>query len=77
MAEINLISIGLALIIIGFLIVVISSLSGKDVKVGFGGFVGPIPFGWANDPETGKWIIVITAIVAIVFLVAALRGIGI
>ena len=76
MTEINVVGIGTALILIGFLIVVIGSLFGKDanVKVGVGGFIGPVPFGWANDPKMLPWIIALTAIAAIIFVLLALRG---
>jgi len=67
--EINLAVIGVIVIIIGIILVVLSGLQSKNVKVGFGGFIGPVPFGWANDPQMLKWVIVITAVVAIVFMV--------
>ncbi len=73
--EINLVSVGILLVIAGFVIILVSSLSGKDVKVGVGGFIGPFAFGWANDPEMGRWIIVLSAIMAVIFLIAFLKGV--
>ena len=71
----NLVLIGFVVIVIGIILILIGSLSGKaDVKVGIGGFIGPLPFGWANDPKILPWIIALTAIIAIVFLIIVLRG---
>ena len=65
----NLIGIGILLIVIGFIIVFFSMLSGsKDskTKVAVGGFIGPIPFGFGNDKQF-VWFVVILSIV--VFLI--------
>jgi len=75
MPEINIVGIGIALILIGFLIVIIGSLTSKDTKVGIGGFIGPFAFGWANDPQMLKWIIALTVIMAIVFVILLTKGI--
>lgn len=71
------IAIGFFLILIGIIILVVGAvLSAKgEVKGGFGGFIGPFVFGWASDPETLKWIIAITVIIAIVFMILLLKGI--
>ena len=50
----NVISLGILIILIGFALVFIGALtqvfSGKgDTKIAVGGFVGFIPFGFAND----------------------------
>ena len=49
-----LVPIGFLIIFIGIAIVLIGSMSqGKDktkTHIGFGGFIGPIPFGFANSP---------------------------
>ena len=74
MAEINLVMVGFVIILIGFALVFISAFSGKDSKVAVGGFIGPIPFGWANDPKMLPWIMVLTVVIALVFLVLTLRG---
>jgi uncharacterized membrane protein len=43
---------GLAFILIGVLIVIVASfLGGKKVEYAFGGFIGPIPFGWASNEK--------------------------
>lgn len=44
--------IGILLILIGSFIVFIASLlNSKNVKFAFGGFIGFIPFGFANDAQ--------------------------
>jgi uncharacterized membrane protein len=54
------VNLGVILILLGFAIVVFGSLlqgtgeakGGKTgTKVAIGGFIGPIPFGWANDKQ--------------------------
>ena len=52
----NLVGIGIFFIFLGFILVAASSLfqqtgtSGTgNAKIAWGGFIGPIPFGWAND----------------------------
>ncbi len=60
----NAVLIGLVLVVLGFLILV---LGAKDVKFGVGGFVGPIPFGFANDPKFLAAIIILTLVLALLF----------
>ncbi|MEM5799202.1 MAG: hypothetical protein QXZ43_00845 [Candidatus Aenigmatarchaeota archaeon] len=50
--------IGIILIFAGILLTIISAfLSGnKKINFAFGGFIGPIPFGWATDY---KYLIII------------------
>ncbi|MBI2578185.1 MAG: DUF131 domain-containing protein [Candidatus Aenigmarchaeota archaeon] len=75
MAEINIVSIGIAMILLGFLLVFVGTLTGKsDGKVAVGGVIGFIPFGFGNDPQLVKIAIVISAVLAILFIVMALRG---
>ena len=48
----QLLSLGILIILVGFAIVVIGSLTGTqkgDTKIAVGGFIGFIPFGFAND----------------------------
>ncbi len=55
MGELNLISIGLVAIIIGFLLVVagtiISATQQKKAEFGFVGFIGPFPIGFGNSKD--------------------------
>lgn len=51
---------GIITIFVGMVLIIIGSMSGigKDnVKFGFGGFIGPFPFGFANDPKILKLVI--------------------
>jgi uncharacterized membrane protein len=71
----NLFFIGLIFIILGIILIITAILHQKgEIKVGIGGFIGPVPFGFANEPEMMKLIIIVVAIVAIVFLIIMLRG---
>ncbi len=64
----NLISIGILLIFLGFILLFIGSLFGAktDSKVAVVGLLGPIPFGFGND----KRLFVITLVIAIILMVA-------
>ncbi len=67
----ELIKIGLLLIFAGMLLTVIGALlsaKGEDVKVAVGGFIGPIPFGFANDTKLLVLVIALSLICLIAFL---------
>ncbi len=72
--EINLAAVGIILVFLGIAVILMAALGSKDVKVGFGGFIGFLPFGWANEPAMLKWVIAITAVIAIVFIIFMLKG---
>ncbi len=75
MPETNLVSIGIIMIFLGFLLVFIGALTGKtDAKVGVGGIIGFIPIGFGNDPQLVKIAIIISAVLAILFIIMALKG---
>ncbi|HIQ50245.1 MAG TPA: DUF131 domain-containing protein [Nanoarchaeota archaeon] len=64
---------GIALILIGFIILLIGAflnVKSENVKFGFGGFIGPIPFGFANDPKLLVLIIAISIIILVFFLLS-------
>lgn len=64
----QLISIGILVILLGFAIVFIGSFLGtqkSEAKVAVGGFVGFIPFGFAND---SKLLYALLAVMAVLFL---------
>lgn len=68
----QLVSLGLVIIFVGIILVIVGSLvspKSKD-KVGFafGGFIGPIPFGFANRAGLLKFVIAASVIILIVFL---------
>lgn len=78
----QLIPIGILIIFIGVAILVIGAIlttlkSKGKVEWAFGGFVGPIPFGWATKEELLKLIIIISVIFLIIFLLINRRIIGI
>ncbi len=60
----NLLSIGIILIFLGFLLVFISA-SKTESKVAVVGLLGPIPFGFGND----KRLFVITLAIAVALMV--------
>ncbi|MEM5777850.1 MAG: hypothetical protein QXJ06_05420 [Candidatus Aenigmatarchaeota archaeon] len=57
--------VGIVLIFIGFLMTFISTFLGGNKKVdfAFGGFIGPIPFGWATNEKILIFIIIIMSII--------------
>ncbi len=67
--EQNIILAGFIIIIIGMAVILIGSLlsSESESKVAVGGFVGPIPFGFANDSKMLKLLYAIMGAVIIVF----------
>ena len=70
----NLISSGILIILIGFALVFIGALTqaftGKsDTKVAVGGFIGFIPFGFANDKRM-MWVLIALMAVVLVFFFA-------
>ena len=75
MAEVNIAMIGFVIILIGFALVFVGSMTGaKNPKVAVGGIIGFVPFGFGNDPQLVKISIIISAALAIVFIVLALKG---
>ena len=69
----QLIFLGFVIILIGILVVILSS-SSKNVKFAFGGFIGPVPFGFGNDPKLVWMIVFITLLVLFFFITPTLRG---
>jgi uncharacterized membrane protein len=70
MPELNLISAGFLLILIGIILLIIGSFSGGSTKVAVGGFIGPLPFGFGNDPEMVKLAVLLTFVIALLFIVS-------
>lgn len=57
---------GILFILIGAAILIISGLFGRpELKVGVGGFIGPFPFGFANDRGL---LYIIIAVIAVAFV---------
>ena len=71
MGNYNLASIGIFIILIGFILVFFGALSSsntKDTKAAIGGFIGFIPFGFANDKRMMWVLIALMAFVLVFFL---------
>ncbi len=69
-----LIKLGCMLIFLGFFLIFAGALLGAksgSVKYGFGGFIGPIPFGFANDPRL-LWAIIAISLVFLASFLALL-----
>ncbi|MFH8080932.1 MAG: hypothetical protein QXO84_03600 [Candidatus Aenigmatarchaeota archaeon] len=64
--EENIFLLGIFLVLIGVFLIILSSFRGK-VEYGFGGFIGPIPFGWATNQKI-LIIIIILMMLLILFL---------
>ncbi len=74
--------IGLGIIVLGIFLIIISSFlkpekagdgTGKaetDAKVAVGGFIGPIPFGFAKD-KAMLWVVIALSVVALLFFIIA------
>ncbi len=71
MENYNLISVGIFIILVGFILVFLGALSGssaKDTKIAVGGFIGFIPFGFSNDKKLLWVLIALMALVLTLFL---------
>ena len=69
----QLISIGILLIIIGFIVVFFGLLKGtkesnSSTKVAVGGFIGPIPFGFGNDKNLVWFVAILSLVIFLVWL---------
>ena len=69
--------VGLALIIAGMLLVVVGFVllaAGKKAETRFavGGFIGPVPFGFASDKEMLYIAIALTLFIAVFFFLSNL-----
>jgi uncharacterized protein (TIGR00304 family) len=73
----QLITLGVIVVFIGFALIIIGSFleaGGKgEAKVAVGGFIGPIPFGFANDRQM---LYIVITIAMIMFVVSVLLLLG-
>jgi uncharacterized membrane protein len=70
----QLVAIGIIVVFAGIAIIIIGSLLGAgktEVKWGVGGFIGPIPFGFANDKAM---LYAVIAVAIIVFVISLLMS---
>ena len=72
-----LIPLGIILVFAGIVIIIIGSLLGSQGqgKTGYavGGFIGPIPFGFANSKEMLYVVVIISVIMLVFILFSILR----
>jgi len=61
--------IGIALIFVGIFVIIASSSKSSNVEWAFGGFIGPIPFGFVKNK---KMFYILLAIIAVFFIVTFL-----
>ena len=74
----QLISIGVFVIVIGFIILFFGILMGSKetnskTKVALGGFIGPIPFGFGNDKNLVWFVAILSIVIFIIWLIFSFR----
>lgn len=70
----QLVAIGIVVVFAGIVLIIIGSLLGAgkgEAKFAVGGFIGPIPFGFANDKAM---LYAVIAIAMIVFIISLLMS---
>ena len=72
MATENIMLLGFVLLIIAIFVIIIGAImsGGEKIKFAFGGFIGPLPFGFANDPKMLWVVIVISAVILLFFILS-------
>lgn len=74
--KMDLVTLGTLIIFIGFIIIFIGALSGMgkgESKVAVGGFIGFIPFGFANDKRMLWVLLAIMAVLLVFFIITNFR----
>ncbi len=71
----SLILLGTVLLLVGFILVIAGFGSKGEAKFGFGGFIGPIPFGFANDPKMLWVVMAISAGLILLFILPFIKQI--
>lgn len=74
----QLISLGITIMIVGFIIVFFGALIGSKettskTKVAVGGFIGPIPFGFGNDKNLIWFVTILSLVLFLVWLLFSFR----
>jgi len=64
----GLIIFGIISVLIGIGAIILAGLKEGNVKFAVGGFIGPIPFGWFNDPKMVPLLIGLMILGLIIFL---------
>ena len=72
----QLISFGVLLIVIGFIVVFFGTLKGSNdskTKIAVGGFSGPIPFGFGNDKNMVWFVTALSAVIFLAWIIFSLK----
>ena len=74
----QLISFGILLIIIGFLIIFFGILKGSKettskTKIAVGGFIGPIPFGFGNDKNFVWFVTILSLVIFVLWIIFSFK----
>jgi uncharacterized membrane protein len=70
----KLLLIGILFLVIGSLVISVASFLGnKNFKFAFGGFIGFIPIGFANDPQMFLILVMSMGIISMFFTVYVLK----
>ena len=72
----QLISLGIVIIFIGFIVVFFGILKGaktSSAKVAVGGFIGPIPFGFGNDKNLIWFVTILSVVLFLLWLFFSFR----
>ena len=72
----QIVSFGILVIIIGFVIVFFGALKGSsntNTKVAVGGFIGFIPFGFGNDKKMIWFVTALSAVILLVWVIFNLK----
>ena len=68
---------GFVLLIVAVILIITGSLLGAEksgkVEWSVGGFIGPIPFGWASSPEMLKWTMLVSVLLVVFLALVLLR----
>jgi uncharacterized membrane protein len=70
----QLVTIGIVVVFAGIALIIIGSLLGAgkgEAKVAVGGFIGPIPWGFANDKPLLYAVIAIAMVVFVISIIMA------
>lgn len=69
----TLVLIGIAVVFIGIVLIIVGSMLGAKesrARFGFGGFIGPIPFGFASDKPMLYIVIALAIVLLVLYLFA-------
>ena len=71
-SKMPLVNIGILVIFIGFILVVLgllnSSKDSSNTKIAVGGFIGFIPFGFGNDKNLVRFLVLLSAVMFLLWM---------